>query len=162
MKFFWGGELSPGMASGGGGIGGSTGTTDNRLLRADGTGGSTVQSSAISVDDTGNVTLPARLLGKQGADVASGTDLILGSGNYFYVTGTTAIHGIVPVGWAAGSVVILQFEGSVTVNHNGAPDTADALLLAGAANFSATAGDILGLVRDEAAGVWREVFRTVI
>lgn len=152
------------MASGGGGggIGGSTGATDNRLLRADGTGGLTVQSSAVSVDDTGNVTLPARLLGKQGADVASGTDLTLGSGNYFYVTGTTTIHGVINTGWTAGSLVVLQFAASVTVTHSGVPDAGDALLLAGAANFSATAGDILGLVRDEAAGAWREVFRTVI
>jgi hypothetical protein len=37
-------------------IGGSTGGTDNRLLRADGTGGATAQSSAIAVDDSGNVS----------------------------------------------------------------------------------------------------------
>ena len=44
-------------ASGGGGtIGGSTGGTDNALLRADGTGGSTLQNSAISVDDSGNMS----------------------------------------------------------------------------------------------------------
>lgn len=38
------------------GIGGSTGATDNRLLRSDGTGGSTLQNSAISVDDSGNTS----------------------------------------------------------------------------------------------------------
>jgi hypothetical protein len=44
------------LAGGGGGsIGGSTGATDNRVIRADGTGGSTVQSSAVSIDDSGNV-----------------------------------------------------------------------------------------------------------
>jgi hypothetical protein len=44
-------------ASGGGGtIGGSTGSTDNRIIRADGTGGSTIKSSAIAIDDSGNVT----------------------------------------------------------------------------------------------------------
>lgn len=45
----------------GGGISGSTGSTDNALLRADGTGGSTVQSSGITVDDSNNVTLPGSL-----------------------------------------------------------------------------------------------------
>lgn len=40
------------------GIGGSTGATDNAVLRADGTGGSTVQSSVVSVDDNGAVTVP--------------------------------------------------------------------------------------------------------
>ena len=39
-----------------GAIGGTTGASDNRLLRADGTGGATVQSSAITVDDSGNTS----------------------------------------------------------------------------------------------------------
>lgn len=41
----------------GGGIGGSTGAVDNAILRADGTGGSTLQGSAILLDDTANITL---------------------------------------------------------------------------------------------------------
>lgn len=41
--------------SGLGTIGGSTGVTDNRILRADGTGGSTAQTSAVAIDDTGTV-----------------------------------------------------------------------------------------------------------
>lgn len=45
-----------GSGGGGGGIGGSTGTTDNRVLRADGTGGATVQASAVTIDDSGNVS----------------------------------------------------------------------------------------------------------
>lgn len=44
--------------AGSGSIGGSTGSTDNAVLRADGTGGSTAQSSAITVDDNGAVTVP--------------------------------------------------------------------------------------------------------
>ena len=42
----------------GGGIGGNTGATDNRLLRSDGTGGATIQNSEITVDDNGNITMP--------------------------------------------------------------------------------------------------------
>lgn len=37
-------------------IGGSTGSTDNRLVRSDGTGGKTVQATGITVDDSNNVT----------------------------------------------------------------------------------------------------------
>lgn len=37
-------------------IGGSTGASDNVLLRADGTGGATVQNSTITVDDSGNMS----------------------------------------------------------------------------------------------------------
>jgi hypothetical protein len=43
-------------AGGGAGIGGSSGATDNAIIRADGTGGATVQASAVSIDDSGNVT----------------------------------------------------------------------------------------------------------
>jgi hypothetical protein len=37
-------------------ISGSTGATDNRLLRSDGTGGATAQASGITVDDSNNVS----------------------------------------------------------------------------------------------------------
>lgn len=43
-------------AAAGGGIGGSTGAVDNRVLRADGTGGSTLKNSAVAIDDSGNIT----------------------------------------------------------------------------------------------------------
>lgn len=39
------------MSPGASGIGGSTGSTDNSILRADGTGGSTLQNSAVIIDD---------------------------------------------------------------------------------------------------------------
>jgi hypothetical protein len=42
-------------------IRGTTGSTDNRLLRADGTGGFTVQSSAVTIDDTGNISTPGTI-----------------------------------------------------------------------------------------------------
>lgn len=41
---------------GGGGIGGSTGSTDNAVLRADGTGGSTLQSSGVTISDADAVS----------------------------------------------------------------------------------------------------------
>ena len=44
-----------------GALGGALGTTDNRLLRADGTGGETAQGSSVTVDDSGNVTGVAQL-----------------------------------------------------------------------------------------------------
>lgn len=41
------------LAGGGGGIGGSTGATDNAIIRADGTGGATVQAgSGVTLDDS--------------------------------------------------------------------------------------------------------------
>lgn len=37
------------------GVGGSTGSVDNAVLRADGTGGATLQASLVSVDDAGQI-----------------------------------------------------------------------------------------------------------
>lgn len=39
-----------------GAVGGTTGATDNALLRADGTGGATAQSSTVTISDTGVIT----------------------------------------------------------------------------------------------------------
>jgi hypothetical protein len=48
------------LAGSGSGIGGSTGSTDNAILRADGTGGSTAQASAVTISDTdGTMQWPA-------------------------------------------------------------------------------------------------------
>lgn len=44
------------IGAGTGTISGSTGATDNRVLRADGTGGATVQNSAVTIDDSGNIS----------------------------------------------------------------------------------------------------------
>lgn len=57
-------------AGGGGSIGGSTGSTDNALLRADGTGGSTVQGSLALLDDDGKLTLARILIDPSGTDDA--------------------------------------------------------------------------------------------
>ena len=46
--------------AGGGGIGGSTGSTDNAILRADGTGGSTLQSSPVTIADDGDLVINSR------------------------------------------------------------------------------------------------------
>lgn len=44
------------FGTGAGTIGGSTGSTDNRVLRSDGTGGSTLQNSAVTISDAGAIT----------------------------------------------------------------------------------------------------------
>ncbi|MCF1193484.1 hypothetical protein LRR18_17980, partial [Mangrovimonas sp. AS39] len=43
------------LESGGAGIGGTAGGTDNRLIRADGVG-DTIQGSALTCDDSGNLS----------------------------------------------------------------------------------------------------------
>jgi hypothetical protein len=88
-----------------GGIGGTTGATDNALLRADGTGGATVQTSTVTIDDSGNAlhtnwtvgsgTYSTRTYARIGA-VGSNLALILSP------TGTGFISSQIPDGTTAG------------------------------------------------------------
>jgi hypothetical protein len=117
----------------------------------------------ISTKRYRDLPLSGRLQCAKGSDVASAGTLTLGAGgNSFDITGTTTINYITTTGWQTGSFVILQFDASVTVAHNtgSVPGSTAALLLSGAANFSATAGDTLMLWYDGTN--WREVSRTVI
>lgn len=112
-------------------------------------------ASATSLTLTGG-----RLQHKAGADVASANDMVLGSdGNVFSITGTTQINTISASGWQKGSHVVLLFDTSVTVKHNTA-GTGALLLLPGAADFSATANDIMEFVFDGTS--WRCLARFAI
>lgn len=117
-----------------------------------------------AVDVAGNVALTGRLLGAQGANVASGNNITLGTdGNRFQITGTTQINGVSNAGWTGGSRVTLMFQGSLTVVHANVPTGASrALKLSGAVNFSATANDQLTLEYDSLDNNFFEVSRTVI
>lgn len=119
----------------------------------------------FAVTDNLVTVVASRFREVQGADVASAGDLTLGNGNTFEVTGTTTINAITTANWNTGNKVTLIFAGSLTVSHNTAGGGGTAvILLAGAANFSATAGDTLTLVYSEQGGTnaWRELSRTVI
>lgn len=84
------------------GIGGSTGATDNAVLRADGTGGATVQSSPVTIaDTTGTITLPS----------GAGDKIILGSNNFGI--GTESSENAVTI-WAQASLRFRQ--GGTTVS----------------------------------------------
>lgn len=79
---------------GGGSIGGSTGATDNRLLRANGTGGATLQNSPVTVEDDGTIT-------SNGTSTSLDLFLTPSSGNSLNLTVTSANHNI--IGGNAGS-----------------------------------------------------------
>jgi len=101
----------------------------------------------------------------QGAVVASAGTVTLGDdGNVFHISGTTTINYLTTTRWTAGDIIVLIFDASVTVAHNTGtvPANTAPLLLAGAGNLSATAGDTLTLVYDGTASAWRELARTVI
>ena len=84
----------------------------------------------------------------KGADVASATALTLGTdGNYFDITGTTAITSIGTL--APGTIVCLHFDGILTFTHDGTN-----LILPGSANITTAAGDEAILI-EYATGDWR-------
>jgi hypothetical protein len=62
------------------GIGGSTGATDNAILRADGTGGATVQNSLVTISDTGQAKFPVPPTSPHTATTSTFPDEIWGVG----------------------------------------------------------------------------------
>lgn len=106
-----------------------------------------------------------RLQAKQGADVSSAGNLTLGNdGNVFEITGTTTINLIANTNWQNGAVIRLVFASTPTVTNNAGTSGSNInILLAGGANFSATANDILTLMLCEIGGTqnWVEVSRSV-
>ena len=96
----------------------------------------------------GNLSANARQVRfSKGADVASAAALNLGNdGNYFDITGTTAITSIATK--AIGTVVKLHFDAALTLTHH-----ATDLILPGGANIVTAAGDEVEFV-EYAAGDW--------
>jgi len=92
---------------------------------------------------------------QKGADIASAATLAPGTdGNYFHVTGVVTITAI--ASQVAGTLLILKFDGALTVTHN-----ATTLILRGAINMVTAPGDILVLV-SEGTGNWREIARSQV
>ena len=110
------------------GVGGSTGSVDNAVLRADGTGGTTLQASGVSIDDLANVSTTGYL------QVGSATPAVryeqngisnVNSGVRYPViafTGGNVIQAINIVGFAYQCLQIERTGGGantwLTVNYN--------------------------------------------
>ena len=142
-------------ANSGGGGGGLSGTGVAGEIAFFSAAAVLTSNSNLAWDNTNRLfTVSGRVRASQGADVSSANDLTLGvDGNFFKITGTT--------NWIAGNCITLLFSGAPTVKHNTAAGAGFAsLYLAGGADFSATADDLLTLVYD--GTVWRETARTVV
>lgn len=83
----------------------------------------------------------------QGSDVASATNIVLpNDGNTFELTGTTKVDLISSIGWDDGDEITLICNDSVTIDDGTATSgTNVTLILAGSADFSCTADDLLTL-----------------
>jgi len=73
------------------------GSTDNRLVRVDGTDTKKVQASSITADDDGGLTMPGSLVNTEGAlSLANGanTDIVLPVGRFITITGPSGAFSI--------------------------------------------------------------------
>jgi len=127
--------------------------------------GTTVTTDRMNVN--GSVSMiSGRHKTAQGADVASAAGAItLGSdGNVFEITGTNSITAIVNTSWQNGATITLLFTSTATLTDGTANSgTSIGFELAGNANFTASADDVITLVLSEIGGTqrWREVSRSV-
>ena len=96
-----------------------------------------------------------------GSNIASATTITPPStASVFNITGTTTINAVITTNWDAGACVRLIFADSVTVKNNTAGGASTAtMLLAGGADFSATANDALTLCYNGTN--WIETARSV-
>jgi hypothetical protein len=77
-------------------------------------------SYLLGDSSAGGLTLTGSFLQASGTLVASATNMTLPStGNLFFITGTTQIQTISAANWSSGSIVTLQFAGTVVVTHQG-------------------------------------------
>jgi hypothetical protein len=91
-------------AAAAGGVGGGTGSTDNSILRSDGTGGSTVQDSALVIDDA--------VVTFTGVTGDAGTDILTVTGHNFVNNQAVLFSGV--VGGAAVNWALLRFVRDVS------------------------------------------------
>ena len=87
-----------------------------------------------------------------GAITAASTITPDASGQYYVVSGSTGISAIASTNSWNGRIIVLEFSSSPIITHNGT-----SLILPGAANITAAAGDVAGFVQ-ESSGNWRCVF----
>ncbi len=102
-----------------------------------------------------------RTQGNMGEDIASAGTITLTEGTLFNITGTTSIDYITTTTWKKGSVIYLQFDSGITIDHDTGtvPVNTEALFLNGSVNAVLTAGSTLTLIFDNV--YWREVGRMV-
>lgn len=98
---------------------------------------------------TARSTLAMNFAGNKGSDIASANSITLPSDgtDVYDITGTTTINSLSTR--TAGAVVVLQFDGALTLTYN-----ATSMVLPTSASITTAAGDIAAFV-SEGAGNWR-------
>lgn len=112
-----------------------------------------------SLNTNGHFVGNSRFEFKQGATVASTANLVLGSdGNRFQVSGTTTINLIDATNWQGGSLIVLHFQGVLTVTHNAAAsgNNKPIFLIAGV-NLATAAKKQVTLQYDSVDSTWYQI-----
>lgn len=125
-------ELYAGGGGGGGGIGGNTGSTDNAILRADGTGGSTLQTSGITIADGASGTLSGTNSGDQNifSTIAAGGQSLVADSTSDTLTLVAGTNVSITADSATDTITISATGGSGGGNVSGpaSPTTDNALV----------------------------------
>lgn len=96
-----GGLFVPSFTPPGGIIGGTTGGLDNAIQRANGTGGATIQSSIVLIDDSGNISPATNDVGALGTTTLKWADLFLANGSV--------------INWNSGDITLTHSANTLTL-----------------------------------------------
>lgn len=88
-------------------------------------------STGVAVTPDSNAAL-----WESGSNIASASTVTFGDGGYFHITGTTTITAFACTTDKAGRLIMVVFDGALTLTHN-----ATTLILPGGANITTAAGD---------------------
>jgi hypothetical protein len=103
------------------------------------------ETMAMQIDENIRATFEGRVSLLKGANVASGSYIVLSEGNYMHITNSTKLQTIEYSGWQSGAIVYLYFVAACEIRH---ANLEYGILLNGGANYIAQPGEILGFVLD--------------
>lgn len=148
-------------APGASGVGGSTGATDNALLRADGTGGATVQSSGITVADadSGVAEMSSARLVSGVRTISSSPDTQLVSDDVLLFSSAITVNLLTSCTTGRHFVYLCTASATLTLDPGGT-DTINGGSAGTALAIPCAAGQRVDLVRS-ASGAWRAVLPPV-
>jgi len=115
--------------------------------------------TSLQIADFEQTFFNKRSEGSMGEDVTSASTITLTEGNLFDITGTTSIDYITTTNWKKGSMICLDFDSDITINHDTSSpaSTSAALFLSGNILFAFKAGSTLTLIYN--GTYWKEVAR---
>lgn len=118
------------QGGGTGTIGGSTGATDNAILRADGTGTITLQNAVPTIDDTGNLSIVAAVSGGNLSTIVSNTSNTASAQAFFQAQ--------VAGGTAADAYIVSNINGGQAWAHGLDNSDSDAFVIASSSTLGTT------------------------